>query len=58
MGEKHGMKRCWGKVDSMLTAQHIGKPNCKRANNDDPYGAGEQFGKQAKPDARSADANT
>jgi hypothetical protein len=39
------------KVDSVLMAQHIGEPNHKRAANDDPYGAGEQSGKWAKPDA-------
>jgi hypothetical protein len=56
MGEKRGKKR--GKVDSALTAQHIGEPNRKRAADNDPYGAGEQSGKRAKPDARSAAANT
>ena len=45
MGEKHGMKHCQGKVDSMLIAQHIGESNCKHANNDNPYGAGEQSSK-------------
>jgi hypothetical protein len=58
MGVKRGDKcRGKGKVDSALTAQHIGEPNRKRAA-DDPYGAGEQSGKRAKPDARSAAANT
>jgi hypothetical protein len=56
MGEKRGKKR--GKVDSALTAQHIGEPNRKRPGNSDPYGAGEQSGKRAKPDARSAAANS
>ncbi|KAF8498200.1 hypothetical protein F5888DRAFT_1889320 [Russula emetica] len=58
MGVKHGNKRREkGKVDSALTAQHIGEPNRKRAADNDPYGAGEQSGKHAKPDARSAAAN-
>ena len=58
MGEKRRVKRSRGKVDSTLTAQHIGEPNRKRLTDDDPYGAGEQSGKHAKPDACSADANT
>ena len=45
MGEKCGMKCCQGKVDSVLMAQHISEPNRKHANDDDPYGAGEQSGK-------------
>jgi hypothetical protein len=58
MGVKRGNKsRGTGKVDSALTAQHIGEPNRKRAADSDPYGAGEQSGKRAKPDARSAAAN-
>jgi hypothetical protein len=58
MGVKRGNKPCEkGKVDSALTAQHIGVPNCKRPTDNDPYGAGEQSGKRAKPDARSAAAN-
>jgi hypothetical protein len=58
MGVKRANKsRGKGKVDSALTAQHIGEPNRKRAADDDPYGAGEQSGKRAKPDARSAAAN-
>ena len=58
MGVKRGNKRQGkGKVDSALTAQHIGEPNRKRAADNDPYGAGEQSGKRAKPDARSAAAN-
>ena len=57
MGEKHGTKRSRGKVDSALMAQHIGEPNCKCMTDNDPYGAGEQSSKRAKPDARSADAN-
>ena len=53
-----GVKRCGkGKVNSALTAQHIGKPNRKRATDGDPYGAGEQSDKRAKPDVRSAAAN-
>ena len=47
-----------GKVDSVLTAQYIGEPNRKHAAADDLYGAGEQSGKQAKPDAHSAATNT
>jgi hypothetical protein len=47
-GNKHTRK---GKVDSVLTAQHISEPNCKCAADDDPYGAGEQSGKRAKSDA-------
>ena len=57
MGEKHGTKRSWGKVDSALMAQHIGEPNHKRTTNNDLYGAGEQSSKCAKPDACSANAN-
>ena len=57
MGEKCGTKRSWGKVDSALMAQHIGEPNCKHMTDNDPYGAGEQSGKHAKPNARSANAN-
>jgi hypothetical protein len=56
MGVKRGEKR-WGKVDSGLTAKHIGIPKHKRPI-DDPYGAGEHSGKRAKPDAVSAAANT
>ena len=52
-------KKCQSdKVDSALTAEHIGEPNRKRATNNDPYGAGKQFDKRAKPDAHSATANT
>ena len=54
MGVKHCRK---GKVNSTLTAQHIGKPNRKHTTDGDPYGAGEQSSKHAKPDARSATAN-
>ena len=57
MGEKHGTKRSWGKVDSVLTAQHIGEPNRKRTTDNDLYEAEEQFSKCAKLDARSANAN-
>ena len=45
MGVKHVNKCPNGKVNSTLTAQHIGKPNHKRTTNDDPYGAKEQSGK-------------
>ena len=58
MGVQCGKKCQGGKVDSALTAKHIGEPNRKRTADNDPYGAGEQFGKRAKPDARSATANT
>src|SRR5258708_22570158 len=57
IGMKHVNKCPNGKVNSVLMAQHIGKPNRKRTTNDDPYGAGEQSGKQAKPDAHSAATN-
>src|SRR6266702_1622844 len=58
MGVKRGEKRR-GKVDSALTAELISEPNRKRNRRDeDPYGAGEQSGKSAKPDARSVTANT
>jgi hypothetical protein len=43
MGVKHSNNCGKGKVDSALTAQHIGKPNRKRAADNDPYGAGEQL---------------
>ncbi len=56
MGVKRGEKRRRGKVDSELTAEHIGVPKRKRPC-DDPYGAGEQSRKHAKPDAVSAAAN-
>ncbi|KAH9011578.1 hypothetical protein EDB84DRAFT_1445098 [Lactarius hengduanensis] len=57
MGIKRGNK-ARGKVDSARTAEHIGEINRKRnRENEDPYGAGEQSGKRAKPDARSAAAN-
>jgi hypothetical protein len=56
MRVKHGEKRRHGKVDSALTAEHIGTPKCKHTN-DDPYGVGEHSGKRAKPDAVSTAAN-
>jgi hypothetical protein len=56
MGVKHSEKRCCSKVDSVLTAEHINIPNHKHTN-DDPYGAGKQSGKRAKPDAVSTVAN-
>ena len=56
MGVKRGEKKRRGKVDSARTAEHIGVPKRKRTT-DDPYGAGEQSGKRAKPDAVSAAAN-
>jgi hypothetical protein len=56
MGVKRGEKRR-GKVDSGLTAEHIGIPKRKRPI-DDPYGAGEHSGKRAKPNAVLAAANT
>jgi hypothetical protein len=55
MGVKRGNKK--NKVDSTLMAQHIGEPNRKCATNNNPYGAGEQSGKWAKPDVRSAATN-
>ena len=58
MGVKHVNKCPNGKVDSMLMAQHISEPNRKCATNNDPYGAEEQSGKRAKPNARSAATNT
>ena len=58
MGVKCSNKhRMTGKVDSRLTAQHIGKPNHKRPADNNPYGAGEQSSKRAKPDACSVVAN-
>jgi hypothetical protein len=56
MGVKHGEKRCHSKVDSTLTAEHIGTPKHKHTN-DDPYGVGEHSGKRTKPDAVSTAAN-
>src|SRR6266566_1132868 len=56
MGVKRSEKRRRGKVDSELTAEHIGVSKRKHPC-DDPYGAGEQSGKRAKPDAVSAAAN-
>ncbi|KAH9034936.1 hypothetical protein EDB84DRAFT_1676085 [Lactarius hengduanensis] len=53
IGVKRGNK-ARGKVDSARTAEHIGEIN---RENEDPYGAGGQSGKRAKPDARSAAAN-
>ena len=39
IGVKHSNKICGkGKVNSVLTAQHIGEPNCKHAGEYDPYG--------------------
>ncbi len=58
MGVKCVGKHPNSKVNSMLTAQHISEPNCKCVTTNDPYGAGEQSGKQAKPDAHSTAANT
>ena len=53
-----GVKRCGkGKVDSVLTAKHIGEPNCKHVADGDLYGMEEQSGKCAKLDACSAAAN-
>jgi hypothetical protein len=58
MGIQCSKKHQGSKVDSALTAEHIGKPNCKCAADNDPYRAEEQSGKRAKPDAHSAAANT
>src|SRR5258708_30557448 len=57
MRVKQNNKHANSKVNSTLTAQHIGKPNCKCTTNDDPYRAGEQSSKHTKPNARSAAAN-
>jgi hypothetical protein len=57
MGVKWNNKHINGKVDSALTAKHIGKPNHKRTADDDPYGAGKQSNKCVKPNAHSAAAN-
>ena len=46
-----------GKVDTVLTAKHIGEPNCKLVTNGDLYGMKEQSGKYTKLDACSAAAN-
>ena len=43
-------------MDSTLTADHIGVPKHKRSN-DDPYGAGKDSEKHAKPNAVSPTAN-
>ena len=57
MGVRRGHQKC-GKVDSTLTAELMGAPNRKQNHTDtDPYGAGEQSGKQVKPDAHSGAAN-
>ena len=53
MGIKRDNKTKKGKINSALTAEHIGERNHKRATDHDPYRAGEQSGKRAKPDARS-----
>ena len=58
MGENCWKKHCHRKVDSTLTAQHIGEPNCKQAANDNPYRAREQPDKCAKPNVCSATTNT
>ena len=55
MGVKRGEKRR-GKVNSALTGEHISIPKQKHVS-EDPYGAGEQSGKRAKPDAVSAATN-
>ena len=57
MGVKRVNKHPNSKVNSVLMAQHIGEPNHKHTADDNPYGAGEQSGKQAKPDTCSAAAN-
>ena len=58
MGVKQGEK-CCSKVDSALMAKLIGELNRKWNHGDeDPYGAREQSGKCAKPDAHSVAANT
>ena len=58
MGVKWGGKH-QGKVNSTLSAQLIGKLNHKWNHTDqDPYGASEQSGKHARPNAHSVAANT
>jgi hypothetical protein len=57
MGVKCSNKPQKGKVNSILTAQHISMPNHKHPSNNNPYGAGEQLGKHAKPDVHSATTN-
>ena len=57
MAIKHGERKGHGKVDSTRTAEHIGMPK-RKCPTDDSYGAGEESGKRAKPDAVSAAANT
>ena len=55
IGVKHCQKR-QGKVDSALMADHIGVPKHKCPNND-PYRAGKDFKKHAKPNVVSPTAN-
>ena len=55
MGVKHGEK-CCRKVDSVLMGEHIGISKWKHVSGN-LYGAGEQFGKCAKPNAVLAAAN-
>ena len=58
MGVKWGGKR-QGKVNGAHSAQLISELNRKWNRTDqDPYGAGEQSGKRARPDAHSVAANT
>jgi hypothetical protein len=57
MGVKQG-KKSHRKVNSAHTAELIGEISWKHnREEEDPYGAGEQSGKRAKPDAWSATAN-
>ena len=57
MSIKRSNKAKKGKVNSTLTAEHIDKHNHKPTVNHDPYEAGEQSGKHAKPDAHLATTN-
>ena len=57
MGVKCGENQRHGKVDSVLIAEHIGMPKRKQPT-DDPYEAGEDSRKRAKPNAVLAAANT
>ena len=57
MGVKWNNKHTNSKVNSTLIAQHIGKPNYKCTTNDNPYGAGKQSSKCAKPDTCFTAAN-
>jgi hypothetical protein len=57
MGAKRAPKRKCLPEECVLMKRAIGVPNGKRRHNSDPYAGGEHSGKQAKPDALSAEAN-